>query len=85
MPSHKHSDKQEVVIAQHTEASRLPGEKPADELSGWHYATIRYLNRDLGLLVETDDQATALREAWDVCKIFGRAAKVIDVKKVTIQ
>jgi hypothetical protein len=53
--------------------------------SYWHYATIRYEGHLLGLLIETDDEEVAWREAEEISSEFGFAATLLDVKKVVIQ
>jgi hypothetical protein len=76
------SDKQEIAArSRHGPAPESTGAT----IQEWHYATIRYLNRDIGLLIETEDQKLALREAQSVCKIFGRTARVVDLRKVVVQ
>jgi hypothetical protein len=85
MPFNKQSDKDEVDASERPGALGLIGESRLDHLARWHYATIRYLDRDIGLLIETEDETTALREARDVCEIFGKTAKLVDIKRVTIQ
>lgn len=60
------------------------------EVRGWfetsrHYASIDYCGRQLGLLVETDDEEEARREAEEVCACFGAQMRVLSVRKVVIQ
>ena len=53
--------------------------------SPWHYASIRYAGQLLGLLVETDDEEEARREARELCTSFGSQAILLSVTKVVIQ
>jgi hypothetical protein len=59
----------------------------ADIASGvpWHYATIKYGNHLMGLLVGTDDEDIARREAQEMCESFGSRAILLGVKKVVLQ
>jgi hypothetical protein len=64
--------------------------KPVIETAGWleapwHYVTIGYCGQQLGLLVETDDEEEAWREAEELCNGFDAQAKVLWVRKVAIQ
>ena len=51
----------------------------------WHYVTIDYEGRELGLLVGTDDEEEARREAQELCNGFDAQAKVLWVRKVILQ
>jgi hypothetical protein len=51
----------------------------------WHYVSVDYNGRELGLLVETDDEDAAKRDAEDLCVAFGVQAKVRQITKVVIQ
>jgi hypothetical protein len=50
-----------------------------------HYVTIGYGGQQLGLLVETDDEEEARREAEDLCAGFDGPATILSVRKVVIQ
>jgi hypothetical protein len=51
----------------------------------WHYVSVSYSGKQMGLLVETDDEDEAWREAEDLRRAFGAGAKITDVRKVVIQ
>jgi hypothetical protein len=51
----------------------------------WHYVSVSYGGKQMGLLVETDDEDEAWREAEDLRRAFGAGAKITDVRKVVIQ
>jgi hypothetical protein len=51
----------------------------------WYYATIKYGSRLMGLLVGTDDEDVARREAQELCESFGSRATLFSVKKVVLQ
>ena len=51
----------------------------------WFYVNIKYGSSVLGLLVETDVEEEARREAEEICSSFHEPATVVDVKKVVIQ
>jgi hypothetical protein len=49
---------------------------PANQASGWfetawHYVSIGYGDQQMGLLVGTDDEKEARREAEELCSSFG--------------
>lgn len=51
----------------------------------WQYVTIDYGGRQLGLLVETDDEDEARQEAQKLCAEFESQARIISVIKVVLQ
>jgi hypothetical protein len=51
----------------------------------WHYVSVSYAGKQMGLLVETDDEDEAWREAEDLRRAFGADAKITDVRKVVVQ
>jgi len=51
----------------------------------WHYVSVSYGGKRMGLLVETDDEEEAWLEAEDLRRAFGADAKIVDVRKVVIQ
>ena len=51
----------------------------------WHYVSVDYRGQELGLLVQTDDEEEARREAEELCTAFGARASVLSVRKVVIQ
>jgi hypothetical protein len=51
----------------------------------WHYVSVSYDGKQMGLLVETDDEDEAWREAEDLRRAFGASAKITDVRKVVVQ
>jgi hypothetical protein len=53
--------------------------------SQWHYVSVGYGGKQMGLLVETDDMEEAWQEAEDLRRAFGAEAKIIAVQKVVVQ
>jgi len=53
--------------------------------SQWHYVSVSYGGKQMGLLVETDDEEEAWLEAEDLRRAFGAEAKITDVRKVVVQ
>ena len=51
----------------------------------WHQVTIGYSGQQLILLVETDDEEEAQREAQELCAGFDRPARVLSVRRVVLQ
>ena len=51
----------------------------------WHYVSVSYRGQEMGLLVETDDEEEALREAEEIFSWFGVRTAVLYVKRVVIQ
>lgn len=60
------------------------------QTQGWfdtpcYYVSIAYGGSQMGLLVRTDDEERARREADRLCTAFGDMAKTLSVRKVVIQ
>jgi hypothetical protein len=53
--------------------------------SQWHYVSVSYGGKQMGLLVETDDEEEAWMEAEDLRRAFGDDAKILTVQKVVVQ
>jgi hypothetical protein len=53
--------------------------------SQWHYVSVSYDGKQMGLLVETDDEDEAWEEAEDLRRAFGADAKITAVQKVIVQ
>ena len=53
--------------------------------TSWHYVDIRYGQTHMSLLVETDDEQEARREAEELCTHFDGQASVLSVRKVVLQ
>ena len=53
--------------------------------ASWHYVSVGYGGKQMGLLVETDDEDEAWREAEDLRRAFGADARILDVRRVVIQ
>jgi hypothetical protein len=51
----------------------------------WHYVIVSYGGKQMGLLVETDDEEEAWLEAEDLRRAFGVDAKIVGVQKVVVQ
>jgi hypothetical protein len=51
----------------------------------WHYVSIGHGDHQMGMLLETDDEEEARREAEKLCSGFGGRAKILFVRKVVIQ
>ena len=51
----------------------------------WFYACVSYGDKQMGLLLETDDEDEAWQEAEDFCDNFSIYAKVVGVQKVVLQ
>jgi hypothetical protein len=51
----------------------------------WHYVSLDYRGNQLGLLVETDDEDEARREAEEFCSSFDGPARILSVRKVGFQ
>jgi len=60
-------------------------EEPGLLDSQWHYVSVSYDGKQMGLLVETDDEDEAWREAEDLRRAFGAGAKITAVQKVVVQ
>ena len=50
-----------------------------------YYVCVGFGGKQMGLLVETDDEDEAWREAEDLCQSFGEQARTLYVRKVTLQ
>lgn len=68
-----------------TTASAPPNGKFGWFEAPWHCVSIAYGDRQMSLLVGTDDEEEARREAEKLCGGFGGRAKVLSVRKVVIQ
>ena len=53
--------------------------------SQWHYVSVSYDGKQMGLLVETDNEDEAWEEAEDLRRAFGEDAKITAVQKVIVQ
>jgi hypothetical protein len=53
--------------------------------SQWHYVSVSYGGKQMGLLVETDDEEEAWMEAEDLRRAFGDDARILTVQKVVVQ
>jgi hypothetical protein len=53
--------------------------------SQWHYVSVSYGGKQMGLLVETDDEEEAWLEAEDLRRAFGADARILMVQKVVVQ
>ena len=51
----------------------------------WYYISIAYGDSQMGLLVQTDDEEQARREADQLCGCFGAMARTLAVRKVVLQ
>ena len=60
-------------------------EEPSLLDSQWHYVSVSYGGKQMGLLVETDDEDEAWQEAEDLREAFGDDAKIVAVQKVIVQ
>jgi hypothetical protein len=60
-------------------------EEPGLLDSQWHYVSVSYDGKQMGLLVETDDEDEAWQEAEDLRSAFGEDAKITAVQKVIVQ
>jgi len=64
---------------------RFSNEEPTLLDSQWHYVSVSYGGKQMGLLVETDDEDEAWQEAEDLRSAFGDDAKITAVQKVIVQ
>lgn len=60
------------------------------QAQGWfdtpcYYVSIAYGGAQIGLLVRTDDEERARREADRLCTAFGAVARMLSIRKVVIQ
>ena len=68
-----------------TMSSAPPNGKSGWFETPWHYVSIGHGDHQMGLLVGTDDEEEARREAEKLCSGFGGRAKILFVRKVVIQ
>jgi hypothetical protein len=68
-----------------TTVNQLFNEDPGLLDTQWHYVTVSYGGKQMGLLVETDDEDEAWEEAEDLRRAFGADAKITTVQKVVVQ
>jgi hypothetical protein len=68
-----------------TTVDRLFDQEPGLLDSQWHYVSVSYGGKQMGLLVETDDEDEAWQEAEDLRRAFGDDAKITAVQKVIVQ
>jgi hypothetical protein len=64
---------------------RFFSEEPSLLDSQWHYVCVSYGGKQMGLLVETDDEDEAWEEAEDLRCAFGADAQITAVQKVVVQ
>ena len=64
---------------------RFYSEEPSLLDSQWHYVSVSYGGKQMGLLVETDDEDEAWEEAEDLRRAFGTDAQITAVQKVVVQ
>ena len=64
---------------------QLFSEEPSLLDSQWHYVSVSYGGKQMGLLVETGDEDEAWDEAEDLRRAFGDDAKITSVQKVVVQ
>lgn len=53
--------------------------------SPWHYVSVGYGGKQMGLLVETGDEEEARREGEELCTSFGADARILSVRRVVVQ
>ncbi len=68
-----------------TTVSAPPNGKSGWFETPWHYVSIGHGDHQMGMLVGTDDEEEARREAEKLCSGFGGRAKILFVRKVVIQ
>ena len=66
-------------------ADKFLSEEPGLLDSQWHYVSVGYGGKQMGLLVETDDMEEAWQEAEDLRRAFGAGARILAVQKVVVQ
>lgn len=64
---------------------RFFSEEPGLLDAQWHYVSVSYGGKQMGLLVETDNEEEAWLEAEDLRRAFGADAKIVTVQKVVVQ
>jgi hypothetical protein len=65
--------------------SQTSNDEPSLLDSQWHYVSVSYGGKQMGLLVETDDEDEAWMEAEDLRRAFGDDARILMVQKVVVQ
>jgi hypothetical protein len=65
--------------------SSMANDEPSLLDSQWHYVSVSYGGKQMGLLVETDDEEEAWMEAEDLRRAFGADARILTVQKVVVQ
>jgi len=68
-----------------TAIGQLSNDEPGLLDSQWHYVSVSYGGKQMGLLVETDDEDEAWQEAEDLRRAFGAEARILTVQKVVVQ
>ena len=61
------------------------GDAPGLFEGEWYYVNVRYGDRLMGLLVETDAEEEAWQEGEEFCESFSVHAKVVGVQKIVLQ
>jgi len=64
---------------------QMSNDEPGLLDSQWHYVSVSYGGKQMGLLVETDDEDEAWMEAEDLRRAFGDDARILTVQKVVVQ
>ena len=64
---------------------QISNDEPSLLDSQWHYVSVSYGGKQMGLLVETDDEEEAWMEAEDLRRAFGADARILTVQKVVVQ
>ena len=64
---------------------QISSDEPGLLDSQWHYVSVSYGGKQMGLLVETDDEEEAWMEAEDLRRAFGADARILTVQKVVVQ
>jgi hypothetical protein len=64
---------------------QISNDEPSLLDSQWHYVSVSYGGKQMGLLVETDDEEEAWMEAEDLRRAFGDDARILTVQKVVVQ
>lgn len=64
---------------------RVFSDEPGLLDSQWHYVSVSFGGKQMGLLVETGDEDEAWEEAEDLRRAFGDDAKITSVQKVVVQ
>jgi len=72
------------IISGATAGARVK-QAPAWFDTPYYYVSIAYGGSQMGLLVRTDDEERARREADRLCTSFGAMARTLSVRKVVVQ